>query len=158
MKLHNIATIRTKDNTFMEFIIGALVTSEKYHYHLTISGPPKEYVIDIFEVDPNSPYKKKEAKLVHIDIDPEVIRTSLTELEDSVAIQEGEPEDNNYIDLIYDSVYRSEEPHLFVTCPTCGQLYRISYNFVSYSDDDKEGEITFSCHMCGGEIHVKRGR
>ena len=82
MKLSNIATIRTKNNTFMEFIIGALETSEEYHYHLTVLGPPKEYVIDIYEADLNSQHKEKEVKFA--DIDPEVIRASLTESSDSI--------------------------------------------------------------------------
>lgn len=153
MELRDIATIRTKDNTFMEFIIGALAMSDEYHYHITVLDRPKQYVIDIYETDPKSPHKEKEVKFA--DIDPEVIRASLTESSDSAVIQ-GEPENINYIDLIVNS--SAEEPDLFVTCPTCGQLYRISYNFVSYRNDDKDDEMVFSCHMCGGEIHVKRDK
>jgi hypothetical protein len=91
MELHNIATIRTKDNSFMQFIIGALATSEEYHYNITVLDPPKQYVIDIYEAD----LKGMGAKLPHID--PEVIRASLTEFENSVAIPGVKPEVVNKI-------------------------------------------------------------
>lgn len=157
MKLHNIGTIRTKDNTFMEFIIGALETSEEYHYLITVLDRPKQYVIDIFEADPNSPHKEKEVKFA--DIDPEVIRAPLTESSDSVNVQKFKPEDDNYIDLITTKYKDGESSQIFVRCPTCGHVYRTYLELNSCEEREIDPYImtrTFICYKCGGEIHVKQ--
>ena len=58
MKLNKITTIKTSDNTFMEFITGAMINSSEYHYNIEVSKSPKEYTIDIFEEEDNKDKSK----------------------------------------------------------------------------------------------------
>ena len=142
MKLEKIASIKTRDNDFMEFVLGVLITDPQYYYNIEVSESPKEYTIDIFDT-PSRNYNNPDSILgsyLHtkqLDIDkglsnvPEEVKSTASGI------------------------------HLFCKCPTCGKVYKtladLEADCIEKERDVTRSEMTSSyiCSKCGGQIDIK---